>query len=87
MTGTTVRQYLKTASVKELDVLMKIIEKQREKQFAKENFGMNYAEFDAMIEKARRGPFYSSEEVDEHLREHLEKLKQKKQLKNAKVSC
>ncbi|MCL2037814.1 hypothetical protein FWG95_02310 [Candidatus Saccharibacteria bacterium] len=84
MTETTVRQYLKNASVKELDVLMEFIEKQREKQFAKENFGMNYAEFDAMIERARQGKFRPAEEVFADLEKRLEKRKAER--KNAALS-
>jgi len=53
MSEATIIQYIKTASPKKLDALMGLIEKQRLKQFEKENFGMTYAEFQEMVDEAR----------------------------------
>jgi len=68
MTQAAVRQYINGATVKQLDVLEKYIVAARER-----------AEIDAAIKKALASKInYTPKEVDEHLRKHFEKYKQKK---------
>jgi len=64
-----VKQYLKTAPAKTLDEIRDYIDKLREEQFKKENFGMSYAEFDAWIEASRNSGTMSLEDFDKHMKQ------------------